>query len=386
MTYINSFDGLVQFQTDVIEPLVRNVSLDEVPFPPGYREPYEHWTEVVGDALIKMSPADRLSSFSDYLREENKRFVDKAIKRMLVTPAEKKKWRQSAIRGQVLRVSKDGVHFDKIMRSDQIDKSDGDTTFVLSDTCRSTTNDLQEVCDEQSGLMIAGKLRSQHFLVQSVTPGREFKAEVIHPKSGKYSVTVDLDKPITEILSFNFANGKGESKTVTMNEVGEAYGVLESSISSTKDVLSAAIGTKAKSALNSAKELSSMRAGAAAAMTAAALSKKRSTKHYQRGEMPETVLPNGTVVPNVQAAKTNVEARQENSKLGVENSKKQEMDSYEGYHKSLGAAQEFKDQKAVKRKSLQARDQKNRGTMMKAASVAGGAGGVFSTVAAWLIM
>ncbi|MFT7183945.1 MAG: hypothetical protein ACI9QC_000270 [Oceanicoccus sp.] len=388
MTYTSNFDGLVQFQSDIIEPLTRGASLDSVTFPPGYREIYEQWTEVVGEALIKMNPDDRLTSFSDYLREDNKRFADKAIKRMLVTPGQKKQWRQAATRGQVLRVSTDGKKFNKLIRTDQLSKNSGDTMFIVSDTCRSTTNDFSEVANEQSALLITGKLRSQHFLVQNVEPGKVFKAEVVHPKTGVYTVTVDLAKPFTELLSFEFKNGQGESKKVAMNEVGEAYGILENSMTTKSDVLELATEGMAGAGMKGhAKQQANNRinkAAAAAAVAAAAMKKK---KGLQAGEMPYREMPGGFQVPtNVMAGKDNVEARMQNAEVEVEQSKEQSKETYEKRKASMHEAADYRSERKEKRSVMLKKQEKNQSAMLKTAGFAGAASGLASAALTWIAM
>lgn len=391
MTYTRSLDSMVNFENEVIAPLLRD-SNAKVNFPPGYQEHYEKWTAVMGDALINMNETDRLNSFSDYLREENKRFADKAIKRMVTSPAEKKKWRQAAARGQVLRMSTDGDKFNKLIRADQTDKMDGLAGMCLSDTFRSTTTNWQEVCNEQSGLMVAKKLREQHFLVQRLDVGAGLKLEVVHPKTGVYTVEVDLEKPFTEILNFKFRSGDGETKEIAMNKVGEAYGLLEGEFSKTTEVLdrlkSGSMDLMADNLNESVGKFETAKFGAAAMMTAVAAGSQRAARQEEEaaGMMPETMLPGGVMVPNVMAAKSNVLGRMEHQRKVKKDTEEQAGESYEHYKESLKTAREYKDEQREKRKKYQKSDKKRRSVMGAATGIASAGAGLSAGFLTWISM
>jgi len=391
MTFTKSLDSTVNFENEVIAPLLRDENA-KVTFPPGYKEHYEQWTAVMGDSLISMNAVDRTNSFADYLREENKRFAEKAIKRMVTSPAEKKKWRQAAARGQVLRMSTDGVKFNKLIRADKTEKMDGQAGMCLSDTFRSTTTNWQEVCNEQSALMVAKKLREQHFLVQRMEVGSGLKLEVVHPKTGVYSVEVDLEKPFTEILSFKFTSGEGETKEVAMNKVGEAYGMLEGKLSKTSALIdrlqSSSLELMGADLESQGDDLEKAKLGAAAAMTAMALGAHREAQaeEEQAGMMPETMLPGGTMVPNVMAAKSNVTARMEHQQKVMQDTEKQAGESHKRYKESLKTSREYRDEQKAKRNKNQKSDKKRRSTIGAATGIASAGAAFGAGFFTWIAM
>lgn len=394
MTYLNSLDSLANFKKDIIEPLVRGASVESVPFSEGYREIYEQWTEVVGsETLLKMNPDDRLLSFTDYIRDENKRMAEKAAKSKF-SPAERKRFTQAVARGQFLRVQGKKGRFDKIIASYELDKANSLTTYAVSDTCVSTTTDWPGVCDQQSALLFASKLREQHFLVQSIEPGRPFKAEVIHPKTGTFTVNVDLNQPPTEVLVFSFTNPEGQKKVVSMNQLGDAYGIIEDTFGTVQNVMEAggqAVGQQLMlNGANTMAALEAARIGALAAMAMREVKNRMAQPEEGYSDeatgMPGTVLPDGSMVPDIQAAKSNVMARQENQSRLIKDGEDLSGQAYEKYKESVHEAKEYKDERRETIQKRMAGDQKTqkKGMAIMAGTLAGS--GATGALLSWLTM
>jgi|GEM_PF-6918453 len=382
MSYLDQIDSLSNFKNEVLQP---GVSFDEMNFDEGYRELYHQWSEVVGeDALLTMNPDDRLISFTDFVRDDNLRVAEAQVRRTL-NPSKRAALAKEVTRGQYLRVQDENGDFNKIIPRSDLDSMDALTTRAISDTCVSTTTNWEEVCDQQSALSFAHKLREQHFLVKSITVGREFKAEVIHPKTGPCTVAVDLNQSLAEALVFEFVNGDGKKKSVSMNQFGDAYGMIQDSfLGNIEDLTS--IGKKVISesiVLNGADKNSAALAAQAAFGAAYAMGHFKNKKRAQlaAGEMPMTDLPNGAQVPNMEVARSNVVARQEQQRAINEESEKGRKEAHQRYKESARDAATYHSEQKALMESRRASDKKRNKSFM-----AGAIGGLLGSGTATAIM
>lgn len=382
MSYLDNIDSLSNFKNEVLQP---GLSFEDMNFDEGYREIYKNWSEVMGeDALLTMNPDDRLMSFTDFVRDDNIRVAEAQVRRTL-NPTKRANLAKEVTRGQFLRVQGKDGNFDKIIPRSALDSDDALMTYAISDTCKSSTTNWGEVCDEQSALLFAHKLREQHFLVKSITVGREFKAEVIHPKTGPCSVSVNLDEPLTQALNFEFINGDGKKKAVSMNQFGDAYGMIQESFLGTVDDLVAA-GAKLnteKIMLNGVNQSNAALAAQAAFGAAYAMGHFKNKKRARAaaGEIPMTDLPNGSKVANMEVARSNVAARQEQQALINKESEKGREEANMRYKESARDAASYRSEQDALMESRRNSDKKRNKNILT-----GVAGGLFGSGAAGAFM
>jgi hypothetical protein len=194
---------------------------------PGYLEEYALWSTENAAILPKLSSEERTVSFSDHVEdsvlEEEKKIIETTEK----DPDKKKKLINQAQRGQLLLTSTDeGKTFDKLLNVHEAQKIGPLTLHFKSPTLRSSTNNVEEVAEEQSMLHAVRKLRQQHFLVESAyVQDHVVHIDAIHPRRGNYEVQVKLDQDPTSPFEYAFLNQLGVQhveETQLSNEYGEA--------------------------------------------------------------------------------------------------------------------------------------------------------------------
>ncbi len=376
MSYLDNIDSLVTFKKDILKPLLRGASIDSLPWQEGYREMYEKWAAVYGDAIIKMDADDRLLSFTDFIRSENLR-KGKAAAEQISNQMLSRKFAKQVSRGQFLCIQDKTGSFDRIITRDQLEKMENPLSYTVSDTCAGVTANWEKICNEQSALLFAEKLREQHFLVQSIEAGPIFKAEIVHPKMGLYTVSVDLEQDLNKMLVFTFINSQGEKREISMNRFGYAYEIIEEkfrdySIETGTTFLKT--GT-ASLMLNDANLIAAEQAAIAASEAAmAALSVKAAQDEAAiSGKVPQETLFSGLVVPNFQAAKANLHARLKEEKSRTK------------LQKQATAAFEAKENYKSRIDSWRRKDKKTRNRAMIATFAIVFASGTVGTLMSWII-
>ncbi len=184
-----------QFREDVMKPQVEGKSFE---LPPGYEELYEEWAKANSETLYRMSAEERTQSFSDFVWDN----LQPDIKHLAKTKEQK----EFAIRGQALLASSDGGKtFDQLITPEDIPNVTATDYVLLTPSFRSATVNLREAMDEQSVVHVTTKLRQQHFLVNRASiQDHRIVVDVTHPRTGMYTVQVELDQPITVPIVYEF--------------------------------------------------------------------------------------------------------------------------------------------------------------------------------------
>lgn len=194
---------------------------------PGYQEAYATWSAENAAILPKLSSEERTVSFSDHVEdsvlEEEKQIIESTER----DPVKKKKLINQAQRGQLLLTSTDGGQtFDKVLNVHEAQKIGPLTLHFKSPTLHSSTNNVEEIAEEQSMLHAVRKLRQQHFLVErAYVQDHMVHIDATHPRRGNYEVQVKLDQDPTLPFEYAFLNQQGVQRveeTQLFNEYGEA--------------------------------------------------------------------------------------------------------------------------------------------------------------------
>jgi hypothetical protein len=215
-----------QFREEHVNALKKG---EATALPAGYKELYAKWAQVNKEISYKLSAEEITQSFSDFVAKEVNSAIGQIIEATAPDEETKIKFRQLAIRGQLLLVSANGGQsFDQILTPEDLRKVAASHYAILSSTFRATTTNLREVLDEQSLLYVAKKLRAQHFTLQSAWVDEDHKIHVeIVPRGGIREVEVDLARDITKPLVYAFIDKDGGVKEVVETQLPEAFGELE---------------------------------------------------------------------------------------------------------------------------------------------------------------
>lgn len=209
-----------QFAEDFIRPLAKG---EDRKLPPGYDQFYEGWREINEELIPKLSVEERTKSFIAFVDEKVTKEIDKLIPHETLVD---EKNRKLNARGQVVLASEDnGVHFDKILKPEDVQTKDPTKYTFLSPTLRSTTTDIREVINEQTMLHAVAKLEEQHFLVSdtNIVAGK-ILIEVRNPKGTELTVQIDPAQKFDQPLNYVFINKSGLATSVPETQLPESFG------------------------------------------------------------------------------------------------------------------------------------------------------------------
>lgn len=221
-------DILNQWQL-LLEREIRGEKLD---LEPGYAKFYEEWKKMKEEMLHTLSPAERVEHFSDDVGYEAQRIMEHLISKRWTSSDEKMRLKSEAEHGDLCLVSTDeGKHFDKVLSTEELIPLDPLKVRYFSPTLQSTTNNPEQIKEDQNLLCVAKTLRANHCLVErGCVDNHVVHVDIVHQKMEACTVEVDLNKPSANRL-FVFTAKDGSRKEVIDSQLPELFGVATPPIS-----------------------------------------------------------------------------------------------------------------------------------------------------------
>jgi hypothetical protein len=185
-----------------------------------YKASFQAWESQNRARLHLLSPQEQAESFIKAVQVD---FLTKASP-LALTREDMALVKQ----GRVLLASRDGgLHFDTLIRPEDLIKVDATSLGLFSATLRGSTTNLEEVLEEQALITVVSRLESYGFLVQNAwIEGHAVHVDAIHPK-GSYHVSVPLNKKGSEALAYQFLNRLLKTQKVVLEtQLPEAFGEL----------------------------------------------------------------------------------------------------------------------------------------------------------------
>jgi len=361
--------------------------------PVGYQKLHTTWL-ARNPNYYTLSIPEQIESFTQYIGAVVSDRLGELIERMDIKEEEKRTLRRLAKRDQLILASKDGKHFDQVIKPEDAKKIDPKEYSFLSTSLLSQTKSFTEVLDIQVAKHVIHTLKNSGFefdSIDGVTLKTDGRIEIELDNNPKIAqIQVDLRQPVDKALDYVHIAPTGERKHVTETQLPEEHGELKVDptleVQTDEEIMLAQLGM-GKMQVDQATG-AAMAAGTAAdalnrvniVNRASAFQQAQALLAGAQTPMPEQEilrsinLPTGaniepTKLANVQASKANVNRKNEEFAL----SQKSEQERYAQAEKE----NQQKEQQLAAQKSQPAPQapKKGIGTGMKWLAGATGAAG-----------